>query len=98
MKAKRTAKRPATVKLTDVYPPDPPEEVLSLVMLNKAVAEGNRERIEHEMVNLTYQFGCLFEKLENAGMIIGNGHHMAQALSQHVKEVLAQRWTKAAKP
>ena len=75
--------------------PEDTEMVLDLRVLNRAVKARDASLIENAMENLAYQFGCLFEHLENNNVIIGNGHHMAQALSGQVKETLQRRWTKS---
>lgn len=42
----------------------------------------------------------LFESLEHAGKIRGNGHHMAQEVAKHASDLVKSRWAEpaAAKP
>jgi len=40
-----------------------------------------------------YQASFLFESLEGAGKVSGNGHHIMQKLSVHAQDVMAERWT-----
>lgn len=46
-----------------------------------------------------YIAGRIFEQLEDAHLISGNGHHMAQAVAKHAVELFQKRlvdskWTK----
>ena len=45
-----------------------------------------------EIGNRVYQAALLFEELEGKGHIEGNGHHMAQAIAEHAKLVMEQRF------
>jgi hypothetical protein len=47
------------------------------------------EQIAHEVYSLTAK---RFEALEHLGLIVGNGHHMAQKASNDVKSELKKRW------
>jgi predicted transcriptional regulator len=49
------------------------------------------DRIKIEIYQLTAQ---RFEALEHLGLIRGNGHHMAQEISESVKVDLQERWVK----
>lgn len=53
--------------------------------------DGVIEQIEQEVYQLTAQ---RFEALEHLGLIVGNGHHMAQTVSASVKSELQKRWRK----
>jgi hypothetical protein len=44
--------------------------------------------------NLVYQAAIFYERLENAGKLHGNGHHMAQNISAKAQELLEERWLK----
>jgi hypothetical protein len=37
----------------------------------------------------------LYEEAEHAGLIVGNGHHMAQEIAQKAKQLLLERYQKA---
>lgn len=37
----------------------------------------------------------LYEEAEHAGLIVGNGHHMAQEIAQRAKDLLMERYWKA---
>ena len=53
------------------------------------------ERHKHEidLSNAVYAASVkIFETLEYAGHIRGNGHHMAQALSAQAVSLLKERW------
>ena len=38
-----------------------------------------------------YIAGRIFEQLEDAGLIYGNGHHMAQAVARYAVELFEKR-------
>lgn len=40
------------------------------------------EDIEIELSNAVYQAALWYERAEGAGLILGNGHHMAQELAR----------------
>jgi len=42
--------------------------------------------------NYYYQFARIFEMFEIAGLIWGNGHHIAQYLSAEACKLLKERW------
>lgn len=50
------------------------------------------EDAQVELGNLLYRVGLLYEYLEHEGRVRGNGHHMAQELSQFGTELLARQW------
>ncbi len=49
------------------------------------------EEIVTEIGNRIYKAGIFFEALENAGIIWGNGHHLAQELSEKAIEIYRNR-------
>ena len=50
------------------------------------------ELAKAEMRNRVYEAAILFERLENAGKVRGNGHHMAQKVAAFAVEMVAERW------
>ena len=42
--------------------------------------------------NYMYKHACIFERLEHAGKIYGNGHHIAQKFAQLAQNELDKRW------
>ena len=51
------------------------------------------EDAQHRLGNLVYEAASLVEKLEQAGRVLGNGHHARQKIAQFAKDDLARRWT-----
>ena len=47
---------------------------------------------EAVMGNMVYQSTALFERLEGAGLIRGNGHHMSQQVAKFATDLLKERW------
>jgi L-arabinose isomerase len=56
------------------------------------LAEVEHDKIEAEVGNIIYKAALIFERLENAGVIAGNGHHMAQQCATHATAMLEGRW------
>ena len=60
---------------------------------HKVIVEVPSELTKEEALlylkNETYKIGCLFfESIgEYGGMLMGNGHHMAQSLSAHAEDI-----------
>jgi hypothetical protein len=52
----------------------------------------DKDQIRVEIGNRIYEAAILFERLESAGAIRGNGHHIAQAIALHAQEVFDERW------
>lgn len=53
------------------------------------------ERTAEEMALMNEVYGLTvkrFERLEHAGAIVGNGHHMAQKLAEQARTLLRERW------
>lgn len=50
------------------------------------------DRIDAELKNAVYKAAMLFERLEDAGRIRGNGHHMAQKIADKASALLRERW------
>ena len=48
--------------------------------------------IEAIIARRIYEAGMIFESLENAGMIVGNGYGIAQQLVDHSVKVFRERW------
>ncbi len=42
--------------------------------------------------NIVYEAAYFFERFEDAGKVVGNGHHMAQDLAVQAQAVLLGRW------
>lgn len=55
-------------------------------------AEWTLANAEAELTNAVYQATAIFEKLERAGKIVGNGHHIRQKIAQQVVANLNDRW------
>ena len=53
----------------------------------KALKRADDDLIEKELVKRVYDAARYFERLENAGRIYGNGHHMAQAVAKRAVEL-----------
>lgn len=51
-----------------------------------------REGAEDKVRSAIYQAALIFERLEDAGKISGNGHHIAQDISNYAVEFLKKRW------
>lgn len=54
----------------------------------KVTFETARASLESQV----YAAAILFERLEDAGQVHGNGHHMAQTIGQAAVKLLAERW------
>ena len=52
----------------------------------------SQRNAEVEIVNNVYSACLLFERLEDAGKIRGNGHHMAQEIAQKAEDLMKERW------
>lgn len=50
------------------------------------------DQAETEVVNAIYAAALIFERLEHAGVVRGNGHHMAQEMSAAAEKLLRERW------
>ena len=50
------------------------------------------ESAQAEIESRVYEAAMLFERLENAGRIRGNGHHMAQRVAEVAASLLTERW------
>lgn len=57
-----------------------------------AVQKMNLGQAEATIENAVYAAALLFESLENAGQIRGNGHHMAQSVAAFASALLRERW------
>ena len=68
--------------------------------LEKAIDPRHRPRTmtlkdaETELSAQVYKATAILEQLESAGLILGNGHHMRQALAENAVELLRKRWLK----
>lgn len=47
---------------------------------------------ERQLRNAIYEASRIFETLERAGLIKGNGHHARQKLAQKAVDDLRERW------
>lgn len=50
--------------------------------------------LEAELSNRVYAAAILLEKMENAGRIVGNGHHKAQTVVARAIEEMRFAWRK----
>ena len=48
--------------------------------------------IKNLVGNLMYENALIFERLENAGIVHGNGHHMAQEMARKAQDMIDERW------
>ena len=62
-------------------------------MADKSTIIMTHEQAQAEIRKKVYDAALFFEWLEGAGLIRGNGHHMAQKLSDQAVSMLAERWT-----
>ncbi len=51
-----------------------------------------RDKIRLDLENGIYEATAVFEGLEHAGLIRGNGHHLRQEAARLVAELLDSRW------
>jgi len=49
------------------------------------------ESLENEVGKTIYKAALIFERLEAAGVIVGNGHHIAQKLSTAAEKLFRER-------
>ena len=56
------------------------------------------EEIEEQLSNEVYKAALWFERAEGAGLIHGNGHHMAQQLARDAVEMLRDRVIRTKRP
>jgi hypothetical protein len=50
--------------------------------------EGAKSYVTHEV----YRTALIFERLEDEGLIKGNGHHLAQRLAAEAERLLEESW------
>ena len=55
---------------------------------------GDVEKVAKEVERIIYEVALIFEKLEDAQVIHGNGHHMAQNLAGEAGQEIRERWLK----
>lgn len=73
----------------------------NLERLKKAVDPRTRpvqltlEEACSQMSNAVYASTALFEQLEGAGLIFGNGHHARQLVAQFAVKEIRERWNKS---
>lgn len=60
--------------------------------MNNWLKNASNEELEIELNNNVYLACQLIEKLENAGRIIGNGHHIRQNIAKFAQDTLKSRW------
>jgi hypothetical protein len=51
-----------------------------------------------EISNSVYATCLLFERLEDRGVLRGNGHHMAQQIAGEAEKLMKERWIQPASP
>ena len=52
----------------------------------------SREELETALENRVYEAACFIERLEDAGLVLGNGHHAAQKIAAFAVADLKSRW------
>ncbi len=50
------------------------------------------EEAQRRIANAVYEATDIVERLEGAGLIWGNGHHIRQNLAQMASDTLKERW------
>jgi hypothetical protein len=55
------------------------------------------DEAKRQISNAVYAATSLVERLEHAGLLHGNGHHIRQELAAHAATVVAERWTEDVK-
>lgn len=53
--------------------------------------EDSYDSIKQTISYFFYQAGLLFERMENEGLISGNGHHIAQDISSYAVNLYKER-------
>jgi phosphotransacetylase len=51
------------------------------------------EEAQAKIQNEVYAATLILEKLEVAGLVTGNGHHMRQKVAAFASEMVKERWT-----
>lgn len=87
---------------------DPPENLDELKASGLTLAEAMDPRrrplnmpldlADSTLSNRVYEATALFEQLEGAGLVRGNGHHMRQEVCQFACDLLKERWTGPSDP
>lgn len=57
-----------------------------------------KDEAASRLSNLVYEATELFERLEGAGLIRGNGHHMRQKVAKFATDLLEERWVGPSDP
>ena len=52
----------------------------------------DKEEASVSLSNSVYEATALIEKLEHAGKVSGNGHHIRQKIAEYAAQVLRDRW------
>lgn len=75
-----------------------PAEVVAVDVIGAVTTGGRKdiERLAQEVSNAAYKAVVKpYEEAERAGLIVGNGHHMAQKIAADAKALLLERHAKA---
>lgn len=72
-------------------------QVANAAMGEAAAEEGTLKELtkDHAVAdigNAAYKATCLFEHLERAGKVVGNGHHMRQKCAEFASQLMTERW------
>jgi hypothetical protein len=59
---------------------------------DQELADMTMEHATTAICNAIYETALFYERLEGAGKITGNGHHMAQELASVAAAMLRDRW------
>lgn len=59
---------------------------------DEQLADMSMEHAATAISNAIYETALFFERLEGAGKISGNGHHLAQELAAAAAAMLRERW------
>lgn len=58
------------------------------------MSKDQMEEFEAEISRSVYKATELLERLEIAGFLVGNGHHMRQAVAKFATDMIRDRWIK----
>lgn len=74
----------------DLFRQVPDNMKMTIAQIQKA----SKETLAAELSNRVYAAAVFLEKTEDAGRIVGNGHHMAQAVAKCAEDKMKEAWLK----
>lgn len=60
--------------------------------LENMTKETTLKDAQHYIGKEFYKVALVFERLEGLGLIVGNGHHIAQDVAKYIEELVEERW------